>query len=505
MADAATQVPDAEEWQRKRVEGRRALSAELYAKLGDERKAKRQRVSQPGDDDDDDDGVSAAQLHKLKQPLKRHGGCGYWYGYVAVPRDAEPRDAVPRDAVPRDAEKGHSVELLANPHFDGWDPAVVRAWLRLQNQERGIPEDMDALAAFVDYFALTVTTVLESTSGDTKRKDELLAALPLVMGPTLRRSRLVLGAIVPGTRGAGGSVQMLPCYTRNLRPLVFLRGVLRDVLSRDVVDADTRVGRQLASADEALRRLGVTQAMRSPCLEAFDSASDPTLVAGGDRLNLLREWCALGEQVVRSQTLLTSNSKVVREAELYKHVEWLVHLPQLFETYIKLRLRALFKSLDGVAYAVTKPRARTMLSHFPDQSMYPDILVREATGDKALRAVYDAKLYRKGYTRHIEHMHQVEAYCAGLEAEVPARERTITHAGLIYGYWAVPEEGERRKHRGCYFINLRGTKDEVMPRLDESLEEIKAEFLQNRARGGYGATSHDDDDDDDDDDYDEWE
>ncbi len=492
-----TVLPHAPEWQQRRVERRRALSAELYAKLNDERKVKRQRSDQQ-ETDDDDDGVSSAQLHLQKQPRgTRNGGCGYWYGYVAQPRDAG---------------SDESVELLANPHFDGWDPALVREWLQLQNRERGMPEDRDALAAFVDYFAYSITAVLESASdADPSRKDELLAALPLTMGPSLRRSRLVLGAVVPGTRGAGGSVQMLPCYTRNLRPLVFLRGVLRDILGRGIVPSEQRVGLQLTRADEALWRLGVTQAMRSPCLEAFENASDPTLAAGGARLHLLREWCVLGEQLLRSQTLLTADSKAARrDPEMYKRVEWLVHVPQLFETYVKLRLRERFEQLDGVRYTVTKPRARTRLPHFPDQTMYPDILVREATGEKALRAVYDAKLYRRGYRRHIAHMHQVEAYCAGLEAAAPAPaqpgqsgaapDRTIQHAGLIYGYWAEepPSERERRrKHRGCYFINLRGEASAVRRRFDAVLEEIVADFQARGADEGLGYISDDDDDDDD--------
>ena len=50
---------------------------------------------------------------------------------------------------------------------------------------------------------------------------------------------------------------MLPRYSRNLPPLVFLRGVLRDVLARALVRPSSRVGKLLAGADEALCQIGL--------------------------------------------------------------------------------------------------------------------------------------------------------------------------------------------------------------------------------------------------------
>ena len=81
-----------------------------------------------------------------------------------------------------------------------------------------------------------------------------------------------------------------------------------------------------------------------------------------------------------------------------------------------------------------------------------------------------------------------------------APDRTIQHAGLIYGYWAEepPSERERRrKHRGCYFINLRGEASAVRRRFDAVLEEIVADFQARGADEGLGYISDDDDDDDD--------
>ena len=70
------------------------------------------------------------------------------------------------------------------------------------------------------------------------------------------------------------------------------------------------------------------------------------------------------------------------------------------------------------------------------------------------------------------------AYAA--EAQSPTQDCTIKHAGLIYGYWAeVPvEESQRRKHRGCYFINLRGSESEVESRLNDVLKQIKEDFCK---------------------------
>ena len=52
-----------------------------------------------------------------------------------------------------------------------------------------------------------------------------------------------------------------------------------------------------------------------------------------------------------------------------------------------------------------------------------------------------------------------------------------------YGYWAEEPESERqrRKHQGCYFINLCGNASEVQPRIDCVLEQIVNDF---RAGGG---------------------
>ena len=109
--------------------------------------------------------------------------------------------------------------------------------------------------------------------------------------------------------------------------------------------------------------------------------------------------------MVQRRTLLTSNSKEAPLPALYERTEWLVHMPHLFETYIKLELT---KRLKPRGYTVTKPNAKYALRHFPTQRMHPDVQVRETAGGH-VRAVYDAKLYRNGWRRTIGHMHQVEA------------------------------------------------------------------------------------------------
>ena len=162
-------------WQRARVENRRTLSEQLY----------KQRKRSPEPYEEDGDGTAIARLRHEKETckkLKRHGGCGGWYGRVAEPRD----------------ESGSSsVHRLDNPYFEDIAEGVVRSWLTLQNQERDIVDD-DALAAFVDYFASEIHVVFN----DAKRRNAFLQSLPLVIGPSMQRSRLTLGAVIPGTRTA---------------------------------------------------------------------------------------------------------------------------------------------------------------------------------------------------------------------------------------------------------------------------------------------------------------
>ena len=122
-------------------------------------------------------------------------------------------------------------------------------------------------------------------------RKKLLKALPLITRPSLRRDRLRLGAVVPGTASRGTTLQRLPRYSWNTRPLVFLRGVLQ---LRRRLPAGSEVRKKLDEADKALRRIGVVSIMSEASLRTFDSEKDRILSSKPLRTRgrslLVRDW-----------------------------------------------------------------------------------------------------------------------------------------------------------------------------------------------------------------------
>ena len=159
-------------------------------------------------------------------------------------------------------------------------------------------------------------------------------------------------------------------------------------------------------------------------------------------------------------------------------IEWFVHLPHLFEKYVRRRLGALLVAHPSLRHLeVIKPRG-VPHKHFADKTANPDVLVRDAVGNAV--ALYDVKLYRKASLGpQNNHHHQVESDVLSFNAAEAeeGRRGNIVHAGLIYGFWEVGEGfGSEEWKRGCYHACVRGEAAAVENAIGYALEKLVQEL-----------------------------
>mmetsp|Transcript_29258 Transcript_29258/g.85796 ORF Transcript_29258/g.85796 Transcript_29258/m.85796 type:complete len:427 (+) Transcript_29258:25-1305(+) len=349
---------------------------------------------------------------------------------------------------------GGSVQDLNNRHYSGIQKALVFQWLQLLHQSR---EDDVSLLAFAKALATAVAS-------------EPKAALPLTLSLTLRRDRLRLGPEVQGSRCGSHVLQLLPVYTRDTLPWLFLRSIV-GWARRQAWACIARP--ELEGVERLLFRLGVTRTLSEIQLtrlaKALTACVEDEMPAPFSNLSgSVRGWCQWAAYLYTSMTMLRCSIAARAPSSMLAHVEWLVYLPGLFESVVRVQLG---KKLAEHQLHVFKPNnAAYRLPHF-ERRAYPDIVVRDERTDKAI-AVYDVKLYRRAEARR-DHMNQVEAYCLVLGAG-------IVHAGLIYGFWdnleddaSAPEPQEAPADaKNCYFVRLSGECENVLRQLDEVLSQV---------------------------------
>ena len=262
---------------------------------------------------------------------------------------------------------------------------------------------------------------------------------------------------MPGTRQGRTTVQLLPRYSRNHPTLLYLRGALQHMRRQA---ASVEVRKELSRADDALRKLGVSGALNAERLQRYDLSTDQLL--RHEKLGQLRTWCQIAEHAIREHTFFRQLNKlsVSNLTDLLDagRIEWFVHLPHLFERYVRRQLTIKLDkhpSLRGLE--VTKPPG-VPHKHFPDKMACPDVLVREKASRKAI-AIYDVKLYRSaGDEPRRSDYHQVESDVLSFNA---ATGSNIAHAGLIYGFWHGGGVESGRWKRGCYHACVRGAPEDV--------------------------------------------
>ena len=325
--------------------------------------------------------------------------------------------------------------------YEKIDEALVRDWIW---QQRDSDDDELGFSLLAQVLADEITKKL---CGDQAERKQLLRALPLITRPSLRRDRLRLGAVVPGTASRGTTLQRLPRYSWNTRPLVFLRGVLQ---LRRRLPAGSEVRKKLGKADKALRRIGVVSVMSEASLKLFDSAKDRMLKGSG--LDDVRSWCEIGEWIVKKEILLGGETN--ERTDLLERVEWFVFLPSLFEARVRARLGALL----GDQYVVKKDSKK--LRFYERHKAEPDIVVYE---DGKPIAIYEVKLYKDSRASKI-HMHQVESQIAAF-FDNPQECR---HFGLIYGHF---DGNPPKPEPNVYHIDLRGGKGYAED-FDATLKEL---------------------------------
>jgi len=285
-----------------------------------------------------------------------------WFGRVATANRGTDRWRGPIDG------KDHYKEI---------DEDVVLDWV---SQQRMSDDDDLGLSLLARVLADEITKKL----GNRAKRKQLLRALPLITRPSLRRDRLRLGAVVPGTASRGTTLQRLPRYSWNTRPLVFLRGVLK---LRMRLPAGSEVRKKLDEADKALRCIGVVSVMSEASLKLFDSAKDIMLKGSG--LDDVRSWCEIREWIVRKEIMLGDETNTMAQKDLLKEVEWFVFLPSLFEARVRSRLGAVL----GPDYVVKKRASSKPLKYFPKHKAEPDIVVyRAGQEDGEPIAIYEVKL-----------------------------------------------------------------------------------------------------------------
>ena len=362
---------------------------------------------------------------RKRQALEKRQGKGSddsrWFGRVAA------------------AEGG--TERWNNNNYDQIHEDVVIEWV---HQQRESDDDDLGLSLLAQVLADEITKKLY---GDQAARKELLRALPLTMRPALRRDRLRLGAVVPGTASRGTTLQRIPRYSFNTRPLVFLRGVLH---MRRRLPSGSEVRKKLEKADKALRRIGVVSVMSEASLKLFDSAKERMLKGSG--LDDVRSWCEIGEWIVKKEILLGEETN--ERTYLLERVEWFVFLPSLFEARVRARLGALL----GGQYVVKKDSKKLRL--YERHKAEPDIVVYK--NGKPI-AIYEVKLY-KSSKASINHMYQIESQIAAVFDD----PQNCRHYGLIYGHF----EGELPKWEAhVYHIDLRGGKGYAED-FDATLKEL---------------------------------
>ena len=335
------------------------------------------------------------------------------------------------------------------------DEALVRDWIW---QQRDSDDDEMGFSLLAQVLADEITNKLR---GDQAARKKLLKALPLITRPSLRRDRLRLGAVVPGTASRGTTLQRLPRYSWNTRPLVFLRGVLQ---LRRRLSAGSEVRNKLDEADKALRRIGVVSIMSAASLRTFDSEKDRMLKGSG--LEAVRSWCAIGEWIARKEIFVWNNldERQITGPDVLEKTEWFVFLPTLFEARVRAGLR---KTLDEESYEVKKPERRP-LKLFPQHKAAPDVVVyRKGEEKETPIAIYECKLYKNSKASK-DNMHQVESQIAAFSSPPLSPHRY----GLIYGHF----DGELPKEEDhVYHIDLRGDKGGVDVSFQKVIKKLSEE------------------------------
>ena len=362
-----------------------------------------------------------------------------------------------------------------NGYYTGVEETTVLTWLRhcMQHQSRRDTASLLALAS-------CLATELSATLRNEADRGTLLKAIPLTLEPSLSRSRLRLGHPVPGTRQGRTTVQLLPRYSRNHTALLYLRGVLQKMRGQAVCAS---VRQTLSQADDDLRsKLGVSGALDAERLRHYDPRNDKLL--SHPKLKALQRWCQIAEHVIREHTffqqVVRPSASSLTDLLCEGRIEWFVHLPHLFERYVRRQLAARLSDSDNPSLQgleVIKPRG-VPHKHFPDRMACPDMLVREKASRNAI-AIYDAKLYQSTNAKpHANHYHQVESDVLSFNAsEVAAgRHGNIAHAGLVYGFWVGESVKVAQWKRGCYHACVRGEEDEVGAALDELVKDLAVAY-----------------------------
>ena len=347
---------------------------------------------------------------------------------------------------------------------------VVIAWIEQAREDFG--RDYLGLAPLAKDLAEMITKKL--LHGDRTKRKQLLRALPLTMRSALRRDRLRLGAVVPGTAYGGTTLQRLPSYSRSSRPLAFLRGVLQ---LRKRLDGQAR--KEMDEADKLLRRIGVVQIMPEARLKRFDSKKDRILRGKRSGLDDLRKWCRIGEWIAQNMLLLGKETKSMEHRALLKRTEWFVFLPTVFEARVRAGLREMLNRDPTNEYVVKKGK-KTAMKSFPTRKASPDVVVyREGEEDGTPIAIYECKLYKKVQADLLKHMHQVEAQRAAF--------RNPGLVGLIYGLFTDDPDLPKKKDDNVHYIDLRGTEAQATESFERIIQELSGEVVaaaNERRQGG---------------------
>ena len=380
---------------------------------------------------------------------------GRWFGRVA-------KGPTPCGATIRWNDNNYS---LISEH-------VVIDWIEQAREDFG--RDYLGLAPLAKDLAEMITKKLH---GDRTERKHLLRALPLTMRSALRRDRLRLGAVVPGTAYGGTTLQRLPSYSRSSRPLAFLRGVLQ---LRKRLDGQAR--KEMDEADKLLRRIGVVQIMPEASLKRFDSKKDRILRGKRSGLDDLRKWCRIGEWIAQNMILLGKETKSMEHRALLERTEWFVFLPTLFEARVRTRLQEMLNIDNPDKQYVVKKGKKTAMKSFPTRKASPDVVVYRK-GEKNPIAIYECKLYEKSQESLLKHMHQVEAQRAAFgDPDL---------VGLIYGHFTDDPPLPKKKDDNVHYIDLRSappprTKEQATKAFNDTLSAIVSEI---RAADEVAATS----------------
>eukprot|EP00943_MAST-04B_sp_MAST-4B-sp1_P000934 g934.t1 len=213
---------------------------------------------------------------------------GRWEGRVLVPGGGE-----------------NNTHSLRNPHYldedgHGIPHEFIKQMMTFEMDESEI-DTSNLIVGFCAALAHDMLYLLEesckyespqnSKKEAYKPKKQVLNELPLSLAFSIRPSRLKLGATISGTLSAGTSMQLVPQYTRNVRYLMFLRGIFKFV--KQEAGKDGYVFRVIRDADRLLRRLGVTRVMSNAGMDSYckeiDKDRDRTLLL--PHRKKLKNWC----------------------------------------------------------------------------------------------------------------------------------------------------------------------------------------------------------------------